>query len=64
MFGRVGPCAKTVAAAAAALTAAQTVVPMSPAAHGWVTVALAGLGAVAVYAVPNASSTGRHAARE
>jgi hypothetical protein len=42
-----------VAAASAALLAAQTAIPMSPAGHGWVTVALAALGAVAVYAVPN-----------
>jgi hypothetical protein len=37
----------------AALVAAQNAVPMSDTAHGWVTVALAALGAVAVYAVPN-----------
>lgn len=42
-----------VATATAALVAAQTALPMSPTAHGWVTVALAALGAVAVYAVPN-----------
>lgn len=37
----------------AALVAAQNAVPMSDTAHGWVTVALAALGAVAVFAVPN-----------
>lgn len=42
-----------VAVVAAALTAAQTAVPMSAAAHGWVTVALAAAGALAVYVVPN-----------
>lgn len=44
--------------ATAGLIAAQTAVPMSPAAHGWVAVALAVLGTVsttgAVYRVPNA----------
>lgn len=37
----------------ATLVAAQNAVPMSDAAHGWVTVALSALGAIAVYAVPN-----------
>ena len=43
-----------VAAATAALLAAQTAIPMSTAAHGWVSVGLAALGAVGVYTVPNA----------
>lgn len=42
-----------VAVATAALLAAQTAVTMSSAAHGWVTVALAALGSIFVYAVPN-----------
>lgn len=42
-----------VAALGAALTVAQTALPMSPAAHGWVTVILAGLTAASVYLVPN-----------
>lgn len=42
-----------VAIATAALLAAQTAVPMSSGAHGWVTVALAALGAFGVYQVPN-----------
>lgn len=47
--------AKAIAAIlSAALVAAQTAIPMSPAAHGWVAVALATLGAVIVYIVPNA----------
>lgn len=47
--------AKAIAAVAtAALTAAQTAIPMSAAAHGWVVVILALLGALAVYQVPNA----------
>lgn len=37
----------------AALVAAQTAVPMSAAAHGWITVALSALGAIAVYVIPN-----------
>ena len=37
----------------AALVAAQTAVPMSATAHGWVTVVLSALSAIAVYAVPN-----------
>lgn len=46
--------AKFVAAViTAALVVAQTAVPMSATAHGWVTVALSALGAIAVYAVPN-----------
>jgi hypothetical protein len=58
------PYAKAIVAAAvtgatAGLIAAQTAIPMSPAAHGWVAVALAVLGGVggttaAVYRVPNA----------
>jgi hypothetical protein len=43
-----------VAAVAAALAAAQTTIPMSTAAHGWVTVALAALATYGVYRVPNA----------
>ena len=56
--------AKAIAAAAvtsatAGLIAAQTVIPMSTAAHGWVTVGLAVLGGIggtttAVYRTPNA----------
>lgn len=46
--------AKAVAAVVTAgLVAAQTAIPMSPAAHGWVTVGLAVAGAYAVYQVPN-----------
>jgi hypothetical protein len=57
------PAAKAIVAAlvaglTAALVAAQTAIPMSDAAHGWVSVGLAFLGAVAVpvavYAQPNA----------
>jgi hypothetical protein len=57
------PAAKAIVAAlvvgsTAALVAAQNAIPMSPAAHGWVSVGLAFLGAVgapiAVYAQPNA----------
>lgn len=59
----VHPAAKAIVAglvvgATAALVAAQTAIPMSLAAHGWVSVSLAFLGAVttpiAVYAQPNA----------
>jgi hypothetical protein len=42
-----------VAVAIAALTAAQTALPLNDQQHTWVTVVLAVLGAVAVYAVPN-----------
>ncbi len=42
-----------VAVATAALLAAQTAIPMSTGAHGWVTVVLAGLGAFGVYQVRN-----------
>lgn len=42
-----------VATLGAALTAAQTALPLTPIQHGWVTVALAALTAVAVYAVEN-----------
>jgi len=42
-----------VAVVTAALLAAQTAVQMSSAAHGWVTVVLAVLGAFGVYQVPN-----------
>lgn len=50
--------AKALAAAVAAgLTAAQTAIPMSTAAHGWVTVALAVLATVAVWATPNKEET-------
>jgi len=57
------PAAKAIVAgltvgATAALVAAQTAIPMSSTAHGWVSVGLAFLGAVAtpvaVYAQPNA----------
>lgn len=57
------PAAKAIVAAivvglTAALVAAQTAIPMSDAAHGWVSVTLAFLGAVAapiaVYQQPNA----------
>lgn len=57
------PAAKAIVAAlilgaAAALQVAQTAIAMSPAAHGWVAVGLAFLGAVgtpiAVYRTPNA----------
>lgn len=45
-------CAEEIAAVASAgLIAAQTQIPMSPAAHGWVATALAVLGALAVWAV-------------
>lgn len=43
-----------VAAASAGLIAAQTAVPMSTTAHGWVTVGIAAVGAFGVYRVPNA----------
>lgn len=43
-----------VAAGTAGLLAAQTAIPMSTTDHGWVTVILAALGALAVYQVPNA----------
>ncbi len=43
-----------IAASTAALLAAQPAIPMSTGAHGWVTVVLAGLGALAVYQIPNA----------
>lgn len=42
-----------VAALTAGLTAAQTELPLTPLEHGWVTVALATLGALGVAAVPN-----------
>lgn len=42
-----------VAVIIAALVAAQNAVAMSADVHGWVTVALSALGAIAVYAVPN-----------
>jgi hypothetical protein len=38
----------------AGLMAAQTALPLDPVQHGWVAVALATVGAAAVYAVPNA----------
>lgn len=41
------------AVVAAALQAAQAAIPMSDAAHGYVAIALALAGAVAVYAIPN-----------
>jgi hypothetical protein len=43
-----------VAAGTAALLAAQTAVPMSATARGWVTVGIATLGAFGVYQVRNA----------
>ena len=43
-----------VAVASAACLAAQAAIPMSTTAHGWVTVAVAALTALGVYAVPNA----------
>ena len=46
-----------VAAASAGLLAAQTAIPMSATAHGWVTVAVAALAALGVYAVPNAPAS-------
>jgi hypothetical protein len=50
--------AKAIAAVVtAALVAAQTAIPMSSAAHGWVTVVLAALGAAVVYQVPNAPAS-------
>lgn len=42
-----------VAVGTAALTAAQTALPLSPAIHGWVVIALAVLGAAGVYLAPN-----------
>lgn len=45
-----------VAAATAGLVAAQTAIPMSTAAHGWVTVGIATLGAYGVYRVPNTAA--------
>lgn len=42
-----------VAVLGAALAAAQTAIPMSDTAHGYVTVAIAALTAAAVYLVPN-----------
>lgn len=42
-----------VAAGTAALLAAQTAIPMSPAVRGWVTVGIATLGAFGVYQVRN-----------
>jgi hypothetical protein len=42
-----------VAAATAGLEAAQTALPLTQLEHGWVTVALAALGALGVAAVPN-----------
>jgi hypothetical protein len=50
----VSAYAKAIAAAiTAGLIAAQTAIPMSGVWHGWVTVALAALGAGAVYQVRN-----------
>ncbi len=43
-----------VAAASAGLLVVQTAITMSPNAHGWVTVSIAVLAALTVYAVPNA----------
>lgn len=43
----------------ATLLTAQTAVPMSTAAHGWITVALAALGAIAVYVTPNVAPSVR-----
>jgi hypothetical protein len=51
---KLKPYAKgLVAVAAAGLMAVQTQIPLSPTWHGWVSVGLAMLGAVGVYAVPN-----------
>lgn len=51
---KLKPYAKFVAAiATAGLIAAQQALPMPAAAHGWVSVALAVLGAIAVYQIPN-----------
>lgn len=41
------------AALAAALEAAQTALPLTELEHGWVTVALAAIGALGVAAIPN-----------
>jgi hypothetical protein len=52
---KLSPYTKAVVAVVAtALTTAQQVIPMSPATHDWVAVALAALGALGVYLVPNA----------
>ena len=52
---RLNAYAKGIAAAVSAgLIAAQTAIPMSTTAHGWVSVAIAGVGAFLVYRVPNA----------
>jgi hypothetical protein len=45
------------AAITAGLVAAQYALPLSDAAHGWVTVGIAVLGAGTTYAVPNAPLT-------
>jgi hypothetical protein len=51
----ISRCAKAVVAAVSAgLLAIQTVITMSDNAHGWVTVSIAVLTALAVYLVPNA----------
>ena len=52
---KIKPYAKFAAAiGTAGLIAAQQALPMSPTAHGWVTVVLAVLGAIAVYKFENA----------
>lgn len=48
-----------VAAVSAALTAAQTALPLTPVQHGWVTVVLAALGAVGVAAIANTETAGQ-----
>jgi len=55
----MGKYAKAIVATlGAALAAAQTAIPMSDSAHGWVTVAIAALTALTVYLVPNSDSAG------
>jgi hypothetical protein len=60
----MGKYAKGIAAVlTAGLIAAQNAFPLTAQHHAWITVALALLGSVAVYQVPNASSettTARH----
>lgn len=54
-MNKIKPYAKFVAAlGTAALIAAQQALPMSPTAHGWVSITLAIFGALAVYGVENA----------
>ncbi len=57
---KIKPYVKFVAAlCAAGLIAAQQVLPMSPAAHGWVAIGLAVVGAAAVYKFENAPLPGK-----